>query len=171
MQSQTVSAVAATPSSSISGANVSARQAPVDHRRLHDLPLFDGKPEDWPLFHNSFVDTTEAFGYTKLENQLRLQKALSGAAKTSVQQILIHSRHVGQVMQTLQNNFGGPEILLWNQLQASRELPNVTEDHLEDLGHFSTGVQNLATFLDTNETQQYLAKTRLYSMSLLGSYP
>lgn len=36
--------------------------------RLHPLPLFDGNPEDWPLFIASYRDTTAEFGYNGRQN-------------------------------------------------------------------------------------------------------
>ncbi len=34
-----------------------------NHRKLYDLPSFDGTPEDWPLFYTSFNETTDAYTY------------------------------------------------------------------------------------------------------------
>lgn len=158
---RTTTIPSATGASTTSFAPNIARAGLMDHRRLYELPVFSGKPEEWPLFYHAFVNSTNAYAYTDLENHMRLQKALIGEAKAVVQRILIHPRHVGQVMTTLAKNFGRPEILLRSQLQAARELPNVTEDRLDELGAFSTSVLNLATFLDTDETQQYLANPAL----------
>lgn len=59
-------------------------------RRLYELPPFSGHPEEWPMFVNTFVNTTAAYGYTQLENQTRLQKSVCGEAKRTIQCLLIH---------------------------------------------------------------------------------
>lgn len=47
---------------------------PSNHRRkLLDLPEFSGKPERWPMFFESFNESTKTFGYSELENNIRLQ--------------------------------------------------------------------------------------------------
>lgn len=45
-------------------------------KKLHDLPEFEGKPEEWPMFRESFYMTTEEYGYNERQNMLRLQKAI-----------------------------------------------------------------------------------------------
>lgn len=77
-----------------------------DNRRTHELPQFNGRAEEWPLFASSYYATTEAFGYSKLENLLRIQKSLKGDAKTAVESLLIYPSHVEQVMETLEFAFG-----------------------------------------------------------------
>lgn len=41
-----------------------------------DLPHFSGKPEEWPIFISSFIESTKLYGYSDSENLLRLQKCL-----------------------------------------------------------------------------------------------
>lgn len=42
----------------------------VSQARLYDLPLFSGLPENWPRFKSAYDETTQAFGYTNLQNLL-----------------------------------------------------------------------------------------------------
>lgn len=44
------------------------------------LPIFTGKVEEWPLFYSSFVNSTTACGFSNIENLVRLQEYLKGAA-------------------------------------------------------------------------------------------
>lgn len=110
-----------------------------DTRRFHEMPHFSGRPEEWP----------------------RLQKSLTGEARKVVASMLINPRHVGQVMETLQMTFGRPELLVRSQVNIVRNLPSIHESHLEQLGPFATSVRNLATFLDSDATRQYLADPTL----------
>lgn len=132
-----------------------------EHRKLHDLPVFSGRPEDWPMFFNAFQATTDAYGYTDLENLIRLQKAVTSNARMTVEHVLIHPRHVGQAIETLRATFGRPELLIRSQIQAARLLPKIDENHLERLAPFAISVQNLAVVLDSNATQNYLGDPTL----------
>jgi hypothetical protein len=44
----------------------------------HDLPPFDGKFEEWPIFFSQYEMTTRACKLTDIESIQRLQKALKG---------------------------------------------------------------------------------------------
>uniref|UniRef100_A0A1I8M3T8 Uncharacterized protein n=1 Tax=Musca domestica TaxID=7370 RepID=A0A1I8M3T8_MUSDO len=85
-------------------------------RKLHDLPEFNGQPEQWPMFAVSFKETTRMYNYTKLENLTRLQKALKGEAMAKVEAYLIHPESVDQVMSTLEFHFGRPQIMIRSQI-------------------------------------------------------
>ena len=56
-------------------------------RKLHDLPIFTGRPEEWPLLFTSFQESTMAYGYTALENTFRLQKCLKDEAREEVESL------------------------------------------------------------------------------------
>lgn len=141
-----------------------------EHRRLHDLPEFSGRPAEWPMFINAYEATTEAYGYSDLENLMRLQKCLTGDARLTVEHVIIHPRHVAQVMNTLKTVFGRPELLIRSQIQAARLLKNIDESHLEQLAPFAISVQNLAVVLDSTTTQNYLADPTLLD-ELVGKLP
>lgn len=143
---------------------------PQEHRRIYDLPTFDGRAEDWPMLFHSYHSTTEAYGYSDLENLMRLQKCLVGDAKRTVQHVLIHPQHVGQVMSTLEAAFGRPEQLVRSQIQTARQLPTIDDAHLEQMGPFAIAVRNLAMFLDTEASQQHLANPTLLD-ELVGKLP
>lgn len=125
-------------------------------RNLLDLPMFTGRAEEWPMFIETFRSTTAAYGYSNLENNIRLQKCLSPEVKQTVECLLIHSYNVDRVIETLQRKYGRPGMLIRSQIQNVRELPPLQEANLEHLETFATQVLNLATFLDTKETQPHL---------------
>lgn len=129
----------------------------LENRRLLDLPTFTGLPEDWPKFNQAFLHTTEAYGYNNVENLLRLQKSLSGEAERAVESLLIHPAHVQQVMETLSDTFGHPDLLIRSQIDRVRRLAPVHESHLELLVPFANVVRNVATYLDAPTTQHHLA--------------
>lgn len=143
---------------------------PYEYRRIRDLPDFNGRPEDWPMFSTSFHSTTDAYRYSDLENLLRLQKCLSGDARKTVESILIHPRHVRDVLIALEDAFGRPEVLIRSQIRLARQLAPIDESHLEHLGPFAISVRNLATFLDSDATQHHLANPTLLD-ELIGKLP
>uniref|UniRef100_A0A182PVF1 Uncharacterized protein n=1 Tax=Anopheles epiroticus TaxID=199890 RepID=A0A182PVF1_9DIPT len=51
-----------------------------------DLPKFAGEPEVWRLFFSNFKITTEARGFSNLENLTRLQACLHGEAFEAVRE-------------------------------------------------------------------------------------
>jgi hypothetical protein len=51
---------------------------------MHDLPTFDGKFDEWPIFYSQYEMTTEACKITDVENIQRLQKALKDEARDVV---------------------------------------------------------------------------------------
>lgn len=133
----------------------------TERRKLHDLPDFSGRPEEWPMFVEDFHSSTDAFAYSHLENMMRLKKCLSGDARRSVECLLIHSRNVDQVIATLQMQFGRADQLVRSQLLNVRSVQPITDANLEQLVPFAAKVQNIATFLDTPATQHHLCNPTL----------
>ncbi|KAL7743862.1 hypothetical protein ACLKA6_000266 [Drosophila palustris] len=110
-----------------------AYQSPFHPRKLIDLPEFAGNPEDWPVFFTMFSESSAAYRYSDLENMLRLQKSLKGAAKDEVKGLLIHPVNVSQIMDRLKFRFGRPELLIKSQMEMVNELSNVYENNLEKI--------------------------------------
>lgn len=71
-----------------------------------ELPVFSGNSEEWPMFFSAFNTSTEACGYSNVENLGRLQRCLKGGALEAVRSRLLLPTSVPQVMQTLQLLYG-----------------------------------------------------------------
>ncbi|XP_044316206.1 uncharacterized protein LOC123037801 [Drosophila rhopaloa] len=125
-------------------------------RRLPDLPVFGGQPEEWPIFNCAFVETTQAYNCTDLENNQRLLKALKDEARETVKSLLIHPGNVSAVMEQLRFRFGRPEQLIRSQLNSVREVPPISEQHLARIVPFATRVSNLTAFLQSAKAEQRL---------------
>lgn len=128
---------------------------------LYDLPEFDGLPEKWPVFIAAFLQSTQAFGYSALQNIFRLQKCLKGEARDAVEYLLMNPNNVDELIDTLEFRFGRPEILVQTQIHKIRTLPDITERHIEQLIPFSTRVTNLVAFLNTNASRHVLYESTL----------
>lgn len=131
-------------------------------RKLYDLPLFSGIPEEWPAFYGSLYETTVTYEYTNLENLLRLQRALQGNAKKAVESMLVHPDNVANVVEELKFRFGRPELIVKSQLDQIRKLPKMTEDNYSQLIEFSTRIRNFVAFMRSAK-----AEFQLYNPQLL----
>ncbi|XP_053968687.1 uncharacterized protein LOC128870108 [Anastrepha ludens] len=125
-------------------------------RKILDLPDFHGSPEEWPMFSVAFKETTEMNSYSRLENLLRLQKALKGKARQQVESLLIHPSSVDAAMKTLEFHYGRPELLIRSQIAKVRAFPPVTGGRIADILNFSTMVSNLAAFLEKSGAVPHL---------------
>ncbi|XP_038116718.1 uncharacterized protein LOC119768950 [Culex quinquefasciatus] len=108
-----------------------------------ELPKFYGNPEDWPLFLAAFTNSTDACGYTNVENMARLQHAIQGRALEQVKGRLLYPTLVPQVMSTLYMLYGRPELIIQTLLDKVRECPPPKAEKLETLITFAMAVQNL----------------------------
>lgn len=109
-----------------------------------DLPKFSGRPEDWPIFISSYNNSTEACGFSNVENLIRLQRCLEGPALQSVRSKLLLPNCVPQVISTLKLLYGRPDLLISTLLSQIRRLQAPDSEDLNSLIHFGLAVQNLA---------------------------
>ncbi|KAM8711709.1 hypothetical protein ACLKA7_012251 [Drosophila subpalustris] len=129
--------------------------------KLYDLPEFDGSPEAWPMFKETFAMTTNEYGYSERQNLIRLQKAIKGKAREVVECLLIHSRNVPVIMDALKQNFGRPEKLIKSQIARVRKSPVIKEGMLPELLDYRNKVQNLTSFLEAADGDRYLENPTL----------
>ncbi|XP_049302713.1 uncharacterized protein LOC125775825 [Bactrocera dorsalis] len=115
-----------------------------------ELPKYDGKPSEWPMFYAAYNQTTEVCGFSDEENLLRLRQALEGPALKAVKNLLLHSSCVNQVMATLQMRFGRPELIISVLQRQICELPPPSESHLESIVDFAVEVQNICTTMSVS---------------------
>lgn len=158
----------ATSSSSTNGATSwsdPSRSSNNTHTTLtqkpFDLPVFTGRPEQWPMFISTFRQSTAAFGYSALQNLFRLQKSLRGEAEEAVQSLMMNPDNIEELINTLQFRFGRPELLVQDQIAKIRETPAINERQTEQLIPFASKVQNLVAFLNTDASRHVLSETSL----------
>lgn len=112
------------------------------------LPIFRGEPEVWPLFISSFENTTNACGFSNLDNLKRLQDCLQGEALEAVRSRLVLPEAVPGIINDLRNLFGKPEKLLKTLLTKVRRAPAPKADRLETFIHFGIIVKQLCDHLE-----------------------
>lgn len=121
-----------------------------------ELPVFDGNPEDWPIFLSCYKMTTEACGYSDVENLMRLQRSLRGPALEAVRSRLLIPSAVPSVIRTLQMLFGKPELVVNMLLKKVREVPSPKPERLDMLITFGMAVQNLCDHLEAAEMSSHM---------------
>ncbi|XP_049294184.1 uncharacterized protein LOC125769493 [Anopheles funestus] len=120
------------------------------------LPSFDGKLENWPLFYNSYKDTTEACGYSHLENLQRLRECLKGDALEAVRSRLLEPESVPGVIEDLRCLFGRPERLLKSLLTKVRNTPPPDANKLVTFITFGIAVKQLCDHLRAAQLEEHL---------------
>lgn len=118
-------------------------------KKIYTLPKFSGSPEDWQIFYESFITSTQEFEYSELHNIMRLKESLKGNARDTAESLLIYSRNVNSIIETLSQMFGRPEQLIKSQIQKVRPLPSVQETDLNSITNLANKVVNMTIFLES----------------------
>ncbi|XP_055616587.1 uncharacterized protein LOC129762386 [Toxorhynchites rutilus septentrionalis] len=116
------------------------------------LPIFTGKPEEWPLFVGSYEASNTACGFNDVENLVRLQESLKGPALESVRGQLLLPKSVPKVMSKLRQLYGRPEQIL----QKVKRLDPPKADKLETFIPFGNEVEQLCDHIEAADLQQHL---------------
>lgn len=135
---------------------VQQNAVPSSRPKLYDLPEFSGVAEEWPRFIAAYEETTRTFGYTDLENLLRLQKSLTKDARAAVESMMIHPQSVPSIIDALHFQFGRPELLIRSQVQKLRQIKVLTEDDFQGFINFALKIRNMATLFYAVKATQHL---------------
>ncbi|XP_031337274.1 uncharacterized protein LOC116166463 [Photinus pyralis] len=135
-----------------------------------DLPIFNGYPTEWPNFIFQYENSTAICGYTKEENQCRLQKCLKGNARTIVESLLILPRNADKIIDMLRKRFGRPELIVFMLLDRIRNFPVVKEDKLDMFINFSDNVKNVVGTMETLNQEDHL-RNPILLQELLNKLP
>ena len=141
----------------------SSGSLPVKTRKLYPLPKFEGLPENWLMFYEDYLATTEEFEYTDLQNIIRIREALQNPARDTVESLLSSAKNVGAIITTLKETYGRPELLIKSQILKVRQCPNIGEGKLDQLITYANKVNNMATFLKSISGEHHLANPTLLS--------
>jgi hypothetical protein len=121
-----------------------------------ELPIFAGKPEEWPVFIAAYERTTKTCGYTDDENLLRLQKCLKGEAGKTVQALMVTPQNLKKILDTLKLRFGQTRHIIEAMVEKARGIPAVRQDNLDSLIEFSTAMTSLTTTITTLQSDHHL---------------
>lgn len=99
--------------------------------------------------------------FDNFENMMRLRKSLVGEAKHRDECLLMNQRHVNQVIDLLELQFGRPDQIVRIQVERVRSIAPIREYQIDRLAPFAADMNNLAVFLDTERTRQHLSNGRV----------
>ncbi|XP_058444291.1 uncharacterized protein LOC131425967 [Malaya genurostris] len=121
------------------------------------LPVFSGRPEEWPLFFGAYQASNEACGFSDVENLVRLQECLKGQALECVRgQLLLLPKSVPRVIAKLRQLYGRPEQLLQSHLEKVRKLEPPRSDELASFIPFGNTVEQLCEHLEAADLSQHM---------------
>ncbi|XP_062713794.1 uncharacterized protein LOC115264526 [Aedes albopictus] len=132
-------------------------------RNVKDLPPFSGDIMEWTIFENEFNASTEEFQLTDRDNLRRLNKALQGKARKTVESLLSSPDNVTQIMRMLKSNFGRTEWVVANRLEALRNLDVVKEGNIESFRAFYNAVVGTMVAMQNAKASNYLLNPELIS--------
>ncbi|XP_053698944.1 uncharacterized protein LOC128745902 [Sabethes cyaneus] len=135
-----------------------------------DLPIFNGNPENWPLFFSTYESTTRMCGYTRDENMMRLRNCLRGDAFSTVQSLLLHPMTVDRAMSVLKMRFGQPQYVIHSLKEKVLAMPSVRADSINRMIDFALAVQNLSVTIDACGGKEYSRDVSLLP-ELVGKLP
>ncbi|KAA5590708.1 DUF1759 domain-containing protein, partial [Pseudomonas aeruginosa] len=105
-----------------------AKALATSHRHKHKIELFpfDGDALTWLHFKRIFDLTKNNF--SNIENISRLQNALRGAARDAVASLLLATDNPNDIIRDLEENFARPEIIVFKEVSALKNLPRLGND-------------------------------------------
>lgn len=138
-----------------------AKALATSHRHKHKIELFpfDGDALTWLHFKRIFDLTKNNF--SNIENISRLQNALRGAARDAVASLLLATDNPNDIIRALEENFARPEIIVFKEVSALKNLPRLGND-LKELITITNKVRNsISSFKILNQIE-YLHSPELF---------
>lgn len=126
-----------------------------------NLPIFDGNPEEWPIFYSQYKRSTDIYKICDEENIVRLQRCLKGRAKDTVQPLLIASSNAQKIIETLKFTFGRPEFIISSLIEKVRRTTPLKEGKFETYLQFSNIVESLVTTMEIFESTGHMNNPQL----------
>ncbi|XP_041988165.1 uncharacterized protein LOC121739697 [Aricia agestis] len=115
-------------------------------RHQTELPIFTGSPSEWLPFKAAMEDTTTFYKLKPIENLARLRSCLRGEAREAVAPLLSIATPPEQIMKTLEQCFGRPEVMVDRMMEDLKKLPRLGGSAAE-LNHFAVKIQNMVAIL------------------------
>uniref|UniRef100_A0A182NVD5 Uncharacterized protein n=1 Tax=Anopheles dirus TaxID=7168 RepID=A0A182NVD5_9DIPT len=138
-----------------------------DSQALMQLPRFDGNSRDWPNFKKTFDDTTREGAFSNLENLNRLKQVLHGPAYKCVQQLMMESENIPEIIERLNETFGRADLVY---LELLKDLQRLRKDSKGIVAETSSALENLISNVKLMDKPAYLNDHRLV-MEIISKLP
>lgn len=136
-------------------------QIAARHAIPKELPRFSGHPKDWCRFFMRYVSSTNMCGYADHENLERLDKCLQHPARTLVESLLLMPNSVPEILDTLREKYGRPELVIKYILKEIRSYPVIKSDKLEKLSDYGYAVRNACNQIEVLGLHVYMVNPEL----------
>lgn len=123
--------------------------------RHADLPSFNGSANEWLPFKAAMRDTTKLYNVSPAENLQRLRSCLKGEARDAVAALLYTATDPEVIMQTLEQCFGRPEVIIDRAIDDLKKMPKLGAT-ANELNSFAIKLQNVICVLKTIDRRGYL---------------
>ncbi|XP_063636104.1 uncharacterized protein LOC134806710 [Cydia splendana] len=125
-----------------------------------ELPQFMGNTLQWLQFKRIYNVTKNNF--SPLDNINRLHNALRGPARDAVAALLMSTEDPEEVMRALEDNFARPELIVYKEVNALKNLPRLGNNDLKELGILSNKVRNSISTIKLLNHLEYLYSPELF---------
>ncbi|GBP44935.1 hypothetical protein EVAR_84426_1 [Eumeta japonica] len=92
---------------------------------LCELLTFNGSHNGWLAFKSVYIDTASSF--SKVNNTVRLRKALKGKAKDTVTHLLIANAEPSEIIRASETRFGRPDSIVLAELDRLKNILQPTD--------------------------------------------
>ncbi|CAK1597101.1 unnamed protein product [Parnassius mnemosyne] len=136
------------------------RVRPAAAKQTQDLPIFNGSAAEWLAFKAAMKESTRLYGFTDTENMARLRNCLRGEAREVVSALLFTAKDPADIMRTLEQCFGRPEVIIDRALEELKRLPRPGQT-AQELNAFAIKLQNIVCILQNVDGKGYLQNPML----------
>lgn len=133
----------------------------ADKRRIGDLPIFTGNCEDWPMFKSEFFRSAEEGRFSDSQLLRRLERAIKGVARQTVNALFVAPENVYEIMETLEETYGRPEWIMLLLIDKARKTPPPQDDNTESFIQFCNVISNLVVTAENIGQEVFLDNPEL----------
>lgn len=131
-------------------------------RQTQDLPTFSGAAGEWLPFKAAMRDSTKLHGFSPAENLARMRTCLKGEARQAVSALLFAATDPAQIMRTLEQCYGRPEMIIDDALEEMKKVPKLSANTTAaELNSFAIKLQNVIIIIDSIDERGYLQNPML----------
>lgn len=129
----------------------------LQSKDIKALPTFSGEVVlEWPNFISEFRRSTLEFNISQNKNLRRLDKALTGPARSSVQTLLTSPDNIEQIISHLEMSFGRREWILEHLVHELRNLPTMKEENVHQFQLYHSKLFGAVTTIKNMKANSYL---------------
>jgi hypothetical protein len=123
---------------------------------LQKLPVFTGNPREWTRFKKMFVETTIVGAFDDLANLTRLEEAIQGKARETVESLMYDPANVDEIIKRLGANHGDTTVIINELFNDLRKVKAPKDGPSSLIIQFSNKLNNLVANVKALGKMNYL---------------